>query len=362
VEENMTEKDNYKKIIKNDINLVNQSLLAVDKIKPIVEEQLNQFKFIQNAMQPLIEEQQKREKLAASMSKALSNAIPNYISFASVKPLIDEQLKEYDLIQKSIKPIIDEQKKNQELISSLSSSISNLIPEISMQLNVFKGLSSLLSNIDFSKISEDEKKFTIIFLKNGFYPGYYINFRNLPDPENLDYNSDISEKIAKEVENNLDSYHHKLLKYFDKYKTEIEESFTLYESHNYRLCILSLINNASIIFNDYFVNIDFGECTEINKKLKSKQILEENDYNYIIFIPYITNQNRDDYNMLLASYRYETEKYKPIPYNRNSIIHGYDKNFGTKINCLRWFTLLFHAYDLINFCEKFHSDVEMEER
>ena len=52
---------------------------------------------------------------------------------------------------------------------------------------------------------------------------------------------------------------------YPQYKKELNEIYKLYKNHNYRLCILSLINVISIINNSQFEYIDFVEKDKVRK-------------------------------------------------------------------------------------------------
>lgn len=241
-----------------------------------------------------------------------------------------------------------------EIIDAFIKGFTSSLPNI-----IYNNIFPFLKEISFTEIIEQEKKMCIIFLKNGFYPSFYIDYNKLPTVTELNENSDISKEIADLVEISLDKYEYKILDYFKNYKSDIAESFELYKDGKYRLCILSLINNISNIFNEEFENESFENVKKIdNKLIEYNVLLDRNanikDDNYILFAPYLTAENRNDYNMLLCSFKGNNpkENYKDISYNRNSITHGYYNNFGTKINCLRWFSLLMHGYDLISYCKK----------
>ena len=138
-----------------------------------------------------------------------------------------------------------------------------------------------------------------------------------------------------------------ILKVLPNYKKEINEIYGLYKQHRYRLCILSIINIISTIFNSNFDNLDF---TEVNvNKLKKYKILNDKNQKYFIFIPYMIDVNESDKknykNKILVNARYN--RYKDLPYNRNAILHGYYNDFGNPENCLRWFSVLMNTVDII---------------
>lgn len=205
----------------------------------------------------------------------------------------------------------------------------------------------------FDTIKQNTKFATKICIENGFYPSplMKISISALADCKN---DKEIEEYLCSRVEfviNNEDNKKGFKLYYY-KYRKILNEIFSLYKKENYRLCILSIINFVSIIFNECFDKKDFAEKYEINKKLKEKNYKLEDQY--MLLSPYFEDENNIIINTLTKNYRDNPVKYESIPYNRNAIIHGYSRKFGTKENCLRWFSVLISSFELMcgfNLCE-----------
>lgn len=198
----------------------------------------------------------------------------------------------------------------------------------------------------FDTIKQNAKFATKICIESGFYPSplMKISVSALVDCEN---DKEIEKYLCSRVEfviNNEDNK--KAFKlYYNKYRKILNEIFSLYKKENYRLCILSIINFVSMIFNECFDKKDFAEKYEINKKLKEKNYKLEDQY--MLLSPYFEDENNIILNTLTKNYRDNPVKYESIPYNRNAIIHGYSREFGTKENCLRWFSVLISSFELM---------------
>ena len=196
--------------------------------------------------------------------------------------------------------------------------------------------------LNFENIDDVIKKKCIFLVENGFYTYGRMSC-------SFDMNI---ESICKMVEDDSLSSKIGIIKILPTYKKEINEIYGLYNQHRYRLCILSIINVISTIFNSNFNYLDF---TEINvNNLKKYKILNSTNQEYFIFIPYmidVNESNKRNYkNKILVNAK--DNKYKDMPYNRNAILHGYYKDFGNKENCLRWFSVLLNSVDLIKIYNK----------
>jgi hypothetical protein len=111
----------------------------------------------------------------------------------------------------------------------------------------------------------------------------------------------------------------------------------------------------SIINNSQFEYIDFTEKNKIRQKLLEKNIMKDKETNYMIFSPYIEDDDLVSANVLIHSYQLTPKEYLKIPFNRHAILHGYSKKFGNEQNCLRWFSVLFNTMEIsikINGLEK----------
>ena len=66
----------------------------------------------------------------------------------------------------------------------------------------------------------------------------------------------------------------------------------------------------------------------------------------MIFSPYIEDDDLVSANVLIQNHRSNPQKYLDVPFNRNAILHGYSKKFGTEQYCLRWFSVLFNTMEI----------------
>lgn len=243
----------------------------------------------------------------------------------------------------------------QQALSNIINSLitfSNKINEFSKNHgeDIIKGavkIYEFISKINFDKIDIELQNAMTEYLKLGFYPSktcighkepsYLFEFKNYKDKVSV---------LSEDVEYYLDVVKPKLINTFKNKEKYIIEIYDLYKSEKYRLCILSLINLTANIYNENLNNIDFTEDEKVRKKLVAKKVMKEDEKNYMIFAPYINNKLFWNNNTLIKSYRRYPKKYKKYPYNRNAILHGYSIDFGTKENCLRWFSVLINTYDI----------------
>lgn len=207
------------------------------------------------------------------------------------------------------------------------------------------------------QIQKSVKVATRICIENGFYPSYLMKISitsliECDSTENLE--EYLSNRIAVVI-NNKDNQE-KLLRYYSEYNNILNEIFDLYNEEKYRLCILSIMNFISIIFNECFDKKDFCEKKEIAKILEDKNYSLEDKY--MLLAPYIEDTNNQITNTIIKNYKNRPSKYSQIPYNRNAITHGYSKQFGTKINCHRWFSVLFSTYELMSNFNIYNSNIE----
>jgi len=202
----------------------------------------------------------------------------------------------------------------------------------------------IFKSIDFKDFDEKVKKSCSIMLENGFYP-YYILDMSVCNKIN---DKNVNKLMSEYVSNDFEYYRNRILETFSKYKTIIYEIFRLYKNKKYRLCVLSQINFLSIIFNEAFHNHDFSD-KKMKEEIKQSKSYDENKMNYVLYYPYMYDENN-----LIKSYRnYKDvcERYKKYNYNRNSICHGYNNLFATRINCIRYFSVMMNATDLFNNCD-----------
>lgn len=206
-------------------------------------------------------------------------------------------------------------------------------------------------NIDFSYIEENTKIGCEKMLENGFYPYSNIGTSTcLSIVKEKDFNK-IEQILEESVEYNIKKCKSDIISTFSDYAYWLEEIYMLYNEEKYRLCILSIINILSQIFNRSFEYKDFTETNEL--VLRDYNLMNLSNEQYYQFMPYLIESNektkRTDKkynNTLLCNCKKHKEKYKDIPYNRNAILHGYSGKFGTKTNCLRWFSVLLNTNDI----------------
>ena len=117
-----------------------------------------------------------------------------------------------------------------------------------------------------------------------------------------------------------------------------------------------MINIVSIINNSQFKNIDFTQKDRIREKLLEKQIMKEKETNYLLFSPYINDNELSSSNTLIRSYRNNPSEYLKFPFNRNAILHGYSKKFGSEVNCLRWFSVLINTMQITEKMDEFENN------
>lgn len=232
-----------------------------------------------------------------------------------------------------------------ERLNKIFKPLKDLKESIEPSYKFFYDLANKLYPL-LEKIKENSKLIAKISIENGFYPSPLMKI-SLLELQDCKDNNDIENYLSIKIQSFIDDENNKkaLLEYYIKYNKWIEEIFKLYENGNYRLCILSILNILSIIFNDCFDNKDFQEKQEIEKQITKKGI--NLDDQYLLLSPYIDDANNKIINTLTKNYRSNPEEYSKFSYNRNAIVHGYSKNFGTKTNCLRWFSVFISTFELM---------------
>ena len=288
------------------------------------------------------------KSLTESMDKI---SIPNQQMIDGIsKGLIDaiKPIAEYNL--KIAKIYTDEIMKQERIINAMIEPLSKLAKSITEMYepiinNISLNITRIFEKIDWSKFDLIYKEIALKYLSNGFYP-----YRNteIKYEEILNTNSRIKQvKIIKDgIKIDILKNKKELLIIYPQYKREIKEIYQLYAKHNYRLCILSLINLISIINNSQFEYIDFTEKDRVRNKLLEKQIMKDKETNYLLFSQYINDDDLISANVLIQSHRNNPIEYLDIPFNRHAILHGYSKKFGNEANCLRWFSVLFNTMEI----------------
>lgn len=220
---------------------------------------------------------------------------------------------------------------------------------------IFNGITRLLEslNLNFSNVEPKIKLVCEMMLENGFYPYKHMSI-NICNIVNTNNKNEIERILSNQVQISINDRKQYILRSLIKYNARIKEIYYLYDRRKYRLCVLAQINLISIIFNEHFGHTDFTEKQIVNK-IKEVVNTEKVEHNYTQFIAYTIDEGKTkdsiEYkNKLIANYRRTPEKYNEYPYNRNAILHGYSKDFGKKIHCLRWFSVLLNTVDLLNIC------------
>lgn len=302
----------------------NSNVLSDDTIKQISELAKAEVEYINKYAEPIRE-----------LAKEVHDA---------VQPIIDNK----EQIQIMIKPMIDSSKQISKMVAPLSKTTKEIVDNYSV---IMKGIQPLLTNIfaevDFSEFDKIYKTISIDYLSNGFYPSLYYGKSTI-----LKLTTTKSRKkkiyiIKESVITAIPKCKSKLKRKFPQYSNIINEIYGLYNGKKYRLCILSIINFTSIIFNETFEHKDFIEKFEINKKLIADDIMKEKETNYLLFAPYINDDELVENNKIIQNHKKHPENYKNIPYCRNAISHGYSTRFGNSINCLRWFSVLINTLDIL---------------
>lgn len=288
------------------------------------------------------------KSLTESMDKI---SIPNQQMIDGIsKGLIDaiKPITEYNL--KIAKIYTDEIMKQERMINAMIEPLSKLAKSITEMYepiinSISSNITTIFEKIDWSKFDLIYKEIALKYLSNGFYP--YLN-TEIKYEEILNTNSRIKQvKIIKDgIKIDILKNKKELLIIYPQYKREIKEIYQLYAKHNYRLCILSLINLISIINNNQFEYIDFTEKDRVRNKLLEKQIMKDKETNYLLFSQYINDDDLISANVLIQSHRNNPIEYLDILFNRHAILHGYSKRFGNEANCLRWFSVLFNTMEI----------------
>lgn len=262
----------------------------------------------------------------------------------AMRPIIDDK----DQIHKMIRPMIESSKQISQMVQPLSKSTKEIVDNYSV---IMKGIQPLLTNIfaelDFSEFDKIYKTISIDYLNNGFYPSLYYGKSTILKLTTTKSRKNKIYIIKEGVITSLPKCKSKLKNIFPQYTSIINEIYKLYDKKKYRLCILSIINLISIIFNETFEHKDFIEKFDINKKLIADNIMKEKEKNYLLFAPYINDDELVENNKIIQNHKKHPENYQNIPYCRNAISHGYSIKFGNNINCLRWFSVLINTLNIL---------------
>lgn len=304
----------------------------------------------------------KKNKLIDEKESITIEVEPKVISIDNSNT--SDYLEKIELLGKTITEITTNSKLN--LLMQNIGEIINPFLEISKNWTknyntIIKGISNILESLknipsfDFSNIDKIIEETCVIMLENGFY-SYRRMGLSICYIRKVSSKYKIIDEISSMLEIDIINNKKILKKTFVQYKGRIDEIYRLYNNKKYRLCILAQLNFLSVVFNRNFDNKDFAD-KNLYKKLEELKIIDDVNLNYCQFIPYIIDKDkkRSDINYkntLLVSYQNNPERYKEIPYNRNAILHGYSKDFGTKLNCLRWFSVMLNTLDLFEIYNK----------
>ena len=269
-----------------------------------------------------------------AIGKGLIDAIKPIADYnqSIAKIYSDELLRRQKMINAMIEPITEITRKIVELYEPIMN-------------NTISNITKIFEKIDWSKFDLIYKEIAIKYLSNGFYPyrNTEIKYEELLNTNNKSKQLKIIKQgIRLDIKKNKKVLH--LI--YPEYRKEINELYRLWKEHNYRLCILSLINLISIINNSQFEYIDFTEKDKVRGKLLEKQIMKDKETNYLVFSQYIKDDDLISTNVLIRNCKSNPKEYLKIPYNRNAILHGYSKKFGNEANCLRWFSVLFNTAEI----------------
>lgn len=265
--------------------------------------------------------------------------------YKNIKKISDKAMEINTLAIKNMPETSTFSNKLKEIINPLLEAQRIWVDSLDIR-NPFKDL-----NIDFSKIEENTRKGCEKMISKGYYPYKKMGTSTCLSIVNLENDSEIEKILSENVEYDIKVLKKDILINFKDYSNDIKEIYELYNSEKYRLCILSLINILSQIFNKSFECKDFTETDEI--VLKNYNIMNLSNEEYYQFMPYCIiydgKKVRKYDNALLNNYKNKREKYADFPYNRNAILHGYSNDFGNKNNCLRWFSVLLNTNDIFEY-------------
>ena len=259
---------------------------------------------------------------------------------------------------------------------------NNLINDIIENINIkAKSVFDSLKPI-MEQIKENSRIMANHSLSLGFYPSNNFSLFEAHFLE-LEKKQDQINYIAQKIKELLtDEYIEEISLFFKKDK--IKSIYEDYKIEDYDTAILKLIVFINVIFNEKLVGVSSEEFPEIKRlcdnivtgvelpdaKIRSAKKDVDWDsvekihdvdgfkkYAYYIFAPYYyTNKNSNtlfkNCNDNRRTHEEIKKEYKKIPYNRNAIIHGYVENYGTELNCLRWFSVLINTYELFKLLEE----------
>ncbi len=273
------------------------------------------------------------------MNKNIQEAIINALNNSELKTTVDNAYNTINAIAKSLQPIIDKMKES-----------ARILAEHSIKLGFYPCNRFSLHKLEFIELRTSE--------------------------EEVEY---ISNKIRELL---TEDYMNEISGFFCKEK--IMKVYHDYQNKDYETVILNLIIILNSIFNERLDCVSTEQIEDIyrvcnniltgvqlpNKSIRKKQkdvdwekIIKIHKkegfekYAYYIFAPYYyTDINKNP----LFKNCYKADKptsiikkeYKSIPYNRNAIIHGYVEDYGTEINCLRWFSVLINTYEMFKLLEE----------
>lgn len=216
------------------------------------------------------------------------------------------------------------------LYNNLIIEISNLYRNIGNEVN-FSNI-KYIEAFNFDIIDDYIYNTCNIMLENGFYP--YIDMNtSISFINTLKKKSEISEYLCSLVEIDMKRLKSKMLKVFTPYKSIINNIYKLYYRNEYRACILMIINLLNILFNDIYKYVGLDN-DKVKNKLISIGMYNNNQKNFFELSPYILDNN------------YILKKDKN--YNLFIISMGYNDKYASKINALRYMSVLLNTMDLFD--------------
>jgi hypothetical protein len=191
-------------------------------------------------------------------------------------------------------------------------------------------------------------------------PGYLVLIANYGWYLDLQTDANLSVRLAHEInDKNIEKVDNYLIEYYTTNANAIIEKLST--NHSNRSKIFNEIKKA--FDNEYYylaiplilTQID-GICYDYTKKLffiKNKK-KEKNP-----FLPKVSNElvvfNNEFFKAFLAPFfnnapifaHEDSLELFPTTFNRHRVLHGIDAEFGTKINCLKVFSLLSYSEDVL---------------
>lgn len=214
------------------------------------------------------------------------------------------------------------------LYNDLITEISSLYKDKEKRVDFSK--IKYINGFNFSVIDDYIYNTCNIILKQGFYPYLDMNI-SVAFINTLKKKSDINKELCFLLESDIKRLKSKMLKVFKNHKNIINNIYKLYYKYEYRACILMIINLLNILYNDIYRYIGLDD-EKVKMRLLDIGMFNNNQKNFIEFSPYILDNN----------YILKSDK----NYNLFNISRGYSDKYATKINTLRYFSVLLNTMNL----------------